>query len=142
MKFIALKDFSNNFNLEVQNAIHPRHIHKGYQFEIGTGEDLKKLQPEEKLLVAQLTVSGCVGLASDKKLVARVHDEIEQDRKREANARNINMQAAAGAAAYQLQVALEAVAKYGSEAEAAAILRKPDVLPGRPFPQEARKDRV
>lgn len=108
MKLIALKDFRNVAALglkqdgksKIKDAIHDDHIHKGAQFEIGSGKDLAALhknEPGTAQIVAQLFVSKCVGDASDSEVVKAVQAEVEVDKKREANAKKID-QAAADAA--------------------------------------------
>ena len=88
MKLIALKDFARVQALEdvaIEGAKHSRHIHKGATFDIGKAEKLKDLTKGDQYLVAQLTVAGCVGDATDEKLVKAVQAEVAaEERSRKA----------------------------------------------------------
>lgn len=96
MKLIALRDFAKVGDLEaveIDGLTHPRHIHKGAVFEIGNAKNLLEMNKTEKAnaaLVAQLFVSRCIGDATDEKVVKAVKEEIELDKKREANAAKLN----------------------------------------------------
>lgn len=112
MKLIALKDFANNSQLEIESAVHERHIHKGAVFNIGTGKDLKdkSLLAHERTTIAQLIVSGCVGDANDTKVVKAVNEEVAMDKKREENAAKLNTAAAGNALLEQLTALLNKAA--------------------------------
>ena len=110
MKLIALKDFRNNFKLEVDDAVHPDVVHKGYEFEVGKAKDLAGLRKEDAeaaFLVAQLTVARCVGDGSDSKVIEAVKEDILQDKKREANAKKLQQAADGSALMAQLTALLQ-----------------------------------
>jgi len=82
MKLIAKRDFRNvGRAIEISNPIHPDHIHKGAQFQIGKGDSYKSLTKAEQLFVAQLNAADCVGDGSDEKIVAAVKAECVADKK-------------------------------------------------------------
>src|SRR4051812_30609924 len=110
MKLIALKDFANNFGLEIEDALHDRHVHKGHVFEIGRANNLKDLRKEDAgaaFLVAQLSVAGCVGDATDTKVVTAVKEEIALDKKREENAKKLQAATDGSALVSQLTAFLQ-----------------------------------
>jgi hypothetical protein len=110
MKLIALKDFANNSQFEISSPLHDRLVHKGATFEIGTGKVLKDLTKADQFLVAQLTVSGCVGDATDSKVVKAVQDDVAADKKREETAAKLNTAASSNALIEQLTVLLQKAA--------------------------------
>jgi hypothetical protein len=92
MKFIATKDFRNvpGLELEIDKALHPSHIHKGALFEIGKGAELKDCSKTDQQTIAQLIVAGCVGDATDEKIVKAVKADVALDEKREKAAAAAN----------------------------------------------------
>jgi len=113
MKLIALKDFANNFGLEVEDPLHERHVHAGAIFDIGQGKTLEELRKKEvpaAMLVAQLTVAGCVGDATDEKVVKAVKESVAQDRKREETAKKLQQAADGSALVAQLTALLQKAA--------------------------------
>lgn len=112
MKLIALRDFANNIGLdpESHDLNHDGQVDKGTVFEIGQGvNDLKTLAKRDKasaMLVAQLTAAGCVGDATDAKVVKAVQDEIALDKKREETAKRLNAAADGSALVAQLTALL------------------------------------
>ncbi len=110
MKLIALKDFRNNADLEVDGQKHVHHVHKGARFSIGRADELKDLSAAERMLVAQLTVSGCVGDPTGEageKLCKKVDAEVKQDKVREENAAKLDRQADASKLVLQLTELLQ-----------------------------------
>lgn len=104
MKLIALKDFRNvpGLELEIKDAQHDNHVHKGATFEIGKYDVLKDCSKTDQQTVAQLIVSGCVGDATDEKVVKAVKLEVEADEKREKAAAKANSAANDSALVQQL----------------------------------------
>ena len=95
MKLIAKRDLRNTLGDRVRiqgETKHPLQICRGTVFEIGTGEDIKKLPTEERQLVAQLFVTGSVAEANDPAAVKAIQEEIAVEEKREA-ARTKHLQA-------------------------------------------------
>jgi hypothetical protein len=84
MKLIALKNFTNNCELEIPAAKHPRFVHKGARFSIGGDAPVDKISSKaDKALIGQLAAASCAGDAGDPKTVKRVEDEIAEDKARE-----------------------------------------------------------
>lgn len=102
MQLIALRDIYRTpsmGDIQIEGQLNERHIHKGAVFSIGTADSLKKLLPEERLLVAQLVVSKAVGDATDPKVVKAVQDELAAEKRREASLARLD------AGAHDVQVA-------------------------------------
>lgn len=109
MKLIALKDFARVQSLEdvkIENSLHGKIIHKGAEFEIGTAKTIKELAVADRLIVAQLMVSGSAGDATDKELVKAVKEDVAIDKKREENAAKLNANASNTALVEQLTALL------------------------------------
>jgi hypothetical protein len=104
MKLIALKDFRNvpSLELEIKDALHPSHIHKGATFEIGKAAALKDCSKTDQQLIAQLIVSSSVGDATDENVVKAVKAEVDADEKREKAAAKLNSAANDSALVQQL----------------------------------------
>ena len=89
MKLIALRDFRNiGGAIEIKDALHDLHIHKGAIFTIGQGNDLvvmKRLDRDSVELIGRLSLANCIGDATDATLVARVEAELADEAKREAD---------------------------------------------------------
>ena len=89
MKLIALRDFRNiGGAIEIKDARHDLHIHKGAIFTIGQGDDLvamKRLDRDSVELIARLSLAGCIGDATDAVLVAKVESELADEARREAD---------------------------------------------------------
>ncbi len=83
MKLIAIRDFSNNVpdKLDIKDALHDRHVHKGAIFTVGDELPFDKLTKPDQALVALLNYSKCVGDATNKDVVARVQAEIAAEKK-------------------------------------------------------------
>src|SRR5580704_14578646 len=87
MKLIAIRSFKNpERTLQIKDAVHPDHVHKGATFVIGEKLEtpFEKLTKQEKLLVQHLTISNCVGDAFDAKVVSEVERELKFDADRAA----------------------------------------------------------
>lgn len=101
MKFIAARDFANNnedLRIEVKDAIHPRHVHKGARFDIGRGERVSDLKGSEKEFIVQLVSAGCIVQVDNDNpaSLARVREieaEVIADKKREIIASKMDVQA-------------------------------------------------
>lgn len=105
MKLIALRDFSRVpalEDVEIEGALHKRHIHMGATFTIGKSDKLEDLSKQDQLLVSQLMVSGAVGDAADTKVVAGVKAEIALINRREENAKKAELAASTSSLAAQL----------------------------------------
>lgn len=104
MKLIALKDFRNvpGLELEIEDALHANHVHKGATFEIGKADALKDCSKSDQQTIAQLIVSGCVGDANDANVVKAVKAEVDADEKREKAAAKANSAANDSALVQQL----------------------------------------
>ncbi len=116
MKLIATKDFANVGDLkdyidEKELKVHPRHVHKGHVFAVGSSDKLKDCTKKEQQLIAQLYVSGSVGDAGDAKVVKSVQDEIAADKRREANDKAAQMRAETSGLSAALQELLLKAAK-------------------------------
>jgi hypothetical protein len=118
MKLIALHNFRNVPALRlkddggkttIENAVHDDTIHKGATFEIGRAKDLDEMRKTDRPnaeIVAQLFVSGCIGDATDVKIVKAVNDELAAEAKREEHFAKLNEAASLQAAGH---AAVEAV---------------------------------
>jgi len=86
MKLIALRNFRNvaSLALQIDGLTNSEFIPKGLIFDLGRGATIDDCNQHEKQMIAQLTVSLCVGDATDSKLVKKVIDEIASDKRREA----------------------------------------------------------
>ncbi|MEI6783483.1 MAG: hypothetical protein WCQ21_21530 [Verrucomicrobiota bacterium] len=88
MKLIALRDFRNiGGAIEIKDARHDLHIHKGAIFTIGQGDDLvamKRLDRDSVELIGRLSMAGCIGDATDAVLCAKVESELLDEARREA----------------------------------------------------------
>ena len=89
MKLIATRSFRNiGGAIEIKDALHDLHIHKGAIFTIGQGNDLaamKRLDRESVELLGRLSLAGCIGDADDATLIARVESELADEARREAD---------------------------------------------------------
>jgi hypothetical protein len=118
MKLIALRSFRNNTEprIELDGAKHDNHIHKGAIFSIGIGKDGKDIVDADKLSktdernIGLLQMSGCVGDATDEKLVKKIQAQVAEEDAAESRAKK---SVAAGSNAdivAQLVAALKSVA--------------------------------
>ena len=89
MKLIALRDFRNiGGAIEIKDARHDLHIHKGAIFTIGQGDDLvamKRLDRDSVALIGRLSLAGCIGDGTDAALCAKVESELADEARREAD---------------------------------------------------------
>ena len=79
MRLIALKDFARVgplADLPIDDLKHERQVHKGARFEIGRSDKLKDVNKRDQELIAQLVVTGCVGDATDPKVVKAVEADV------------------------------------------------------------------
>src|ERR1017187_3526579 len=89
MKLVAKRDFANVPSLgltidpKTPGFKHPKHVHKGYRFEIGTSPTFDGLNDAEKKIVAELKVSHAVADASDLAACAKIDEEVADDKKLE-----------------------------------------------------------
>ena len=86
-KFFARRDFANNLQppLEIEGALHERHVHEGAVIVIGPPETEFKDLPERSPLrpiIAQLYAAECLIEAGDDKAVARLKKELAADETR------------------------------------------------------------
>jgi hypothetical protein len=83
MRLIAKRDFRNpERKLEIEDAKHPDHIHKGAIFNIGDAKaPFKGLGPSEQKLVTQLNGADCIADATDEKTVAAIMDQVAEEEK-------------------------------------------------------------
>lgn len=109
MKLIALKDFRNvpALSLEIKDALHPLHVHKGATFELGKGDTLKDCSKPDQELLAHLNLAGCIGDANDEAVVKAVKAEVAADKKREEAAAKANAAAGDSALVAQLLAVLK-----------------------------------
>lgn len=114
MKLIATKDFSRvpalDF-IDLPDRIHENHIHKGATFDVGKAAKFTDLNKTDQQLVAGLVHAGCVGDASDEKVVKAVQAEIAADKKRAENAAKAETASANQAMVAQLTALLAKAAK-------------------------------
>jgi len=103
MKLIALRDFRNTHELEIADALHEKHVHKGAVFSIG-GTDAKgneipfdKLLKRDQELVALLSYAKCIGNGADTELVKRIQKEAAEEAKSIAEAKKTLMSAGSAA---------------------------------------------
>jgi hypothetical protein len=99
---IPFKDFGR---ITVPNALHDDHVHKGALFSIGAGKTLQAMRKTERPaaeLVAALFLARVVEEPTPE-VVARVEFELEQERKREKNAKAIDDAAKLSAVGAQFQ---------------------------------------
>ena len=114
MKLIAKKDFYRVHaleSIEIDKPIHPNVIHKGAVFQIGTADKFKDLTKDERVIVSLLVNANCIGDANDQKLVSKVNLEILAEKRRFANAEQINQTASRNFQASQLQNVLASIAR-------------------------------
>jgi hypothetical protein len=109
MKLIALKDFRNvpGLEIELEDAAHDHHVHKGATFAIGSGKEMKDCSKSDQLAIAQLVVSGCVGDANDEKIVKRVNDEVKAENAKAKELEKLNSTANDSALVTQLLAILK-----------------------------------
>jgi hypothetical protein len=96
MKLIAKRDFRNVGNaIEIENAIHPDHIHKGALFVVGVDEKTpyEKLNKTDQAFVATLNAADCVADGSDEKIVRLVMAEVTAEKKSKADAEKRTVEA-------------------------------------------------
>lgn len=87
MQLIALRSFRNQGRtIEVADAKHADHIHKGAIFAIGDNkpyedekQGFKALTNPQRELVAALNGANCIGNAADPKIVAAVKRELAEE---------------------------------------------------------------
>jgi hypothetical protein len=84
MKLVALTNFRNNIDLDVETPTHPMQIDKGTVFSIGGDASYEKLNARDKNLVAALNFANRLGDGADPKTLQAVKREVEMDREREA----------------------------------------------------------
>ena len=88
MKLIATRSFRNiGGAIEIKDARHDLHIHKGAIFEIGQGNDIREMTKHDRdsvELIGRLSLAGCIGDATDATLVAKVEAELAAEASREA----------------------------------------------------------
>ena len=84
MKLIALSDFRNTHEIEIENPIHEKHVHMGAIFSIGGDLPLEKMKQEDRLLVAALNAAGRIGDATNPETVKAVQAKVAAEKKREA----------------------------------------------------------
>ncbi len=82
MRFVATRDFSNNCGLEIKNALHPNHVHKGAVFSIGLDLPFELLTPSEQKLVSDLRNAECICNADDAERVKMIRDEVATEKQR------------------------------------------------------------
>jgi hypothetical protein len=114
MKLIALRNFRNNVEPRIdlgKEAQHDDHVHKGAIFIIGTdkaGNDIPEAEDMSKAdqrTVGLLKMAGCIGDATDEKLVKRIQKEAAQDEKALAEAKKSAMAAGSPADVIQQLIA-------------------------------------
>lgn len=89
MRLIAKRDFRNVGNaIEIENPIHPDHIHKGATFVVGQSDDTpyEKLSRQDKEFVALLNAADCLADGADPAIVAKVNAELARDKRKAAEA--------------------------------------------------------
>jgi hypothetical protein len=87
MKLIAKRDFRNTGQaIEIEDAIHPDHVHKGAIFIVGKEEKtpFDGLSRQDKEFVSLLNAADCIADGSDDKIVKQVMAEVAADKKAEA----------------------------------------------------------
>lgn len=82
MKLVAASDFRNTANLEIEDALHPAHVHKGARFTIGAELPVEKLNAGDKRLLAELNAAGRVVEASNTKAVEQIDAEVKTEEAR------------------------------------------------------------
>lgn len=86
MNLIALRNFRNNHELEIEGAIHEKHVHKGAIFSVGGKKEFKDLTKAEQRIVIELNQSECIGDANNTTLVKRIEAEVKAEKAAEAKA--------------------------------------------------------
>ena len=78
MKLVATSDFKNTHpdKIEVDNALHPAHVHKGARFSIGGDLPIEKLAASDKMLVGQLNNSGRIVYETQTEAVKKIDEEV------------------------------------------------------------------
>ena len=89
---------------------HTNHIHKGSEFNIGTGDTFAELDDAAKSKISQLAHCAIPIIEANKGLVKRVRDEVAADKKRdEVDAARAKAAAGANATAADILKALPAL---------------------------------
>jgi hypothetical protein len=82
MKLLATRSFANpKRQLQIENAQHPDHVHKGAIFDIGGDVPIKKMRREDAELIGRLSLAKCVAEPSPEN-IAKVEAELAVERKR------------------------------------------------------------
>lgn len=86
MKLIATSDFRNCFDESVQipDALHEDHVHKGCIFNIGGEAKLEALSADNKRLLAMLNEAGRIADGTDPKVVKAIQDEAKAEKAAQA----------------------------------------------------------
>ena len=123
MKVIALRNFLNNCGLECPAPVHPREVTKGTVFEIGpetvkTFEDFKKSKDKNLRATAELAAllihARCIWPA-DEATVKRVNEEVELEKKREANHARANRELGGQQIAAELLAVFNNAARFNAK---------------------------
>ena len=83
MKLVCASDFRNIApdKIQIEDALHELHVHKGARFEIGGAAPFDKLQASDKRLVVELNSAGRIVSEDQTEAVKKIDAEVAQAEK-------------------------------------------------------------